>query len=143
MVAIVLKRDFNKSVFLVNIAKFLRISILKNICERLLLYLQSKSYWLNVGHLPTLNQKHNKEWFLLRTFLGPLKIYYILVVNRNHSNRLKYYSKGYLFWYQDFDRFTQVVVHYLMSILMTCKINRWRNFKDKGHLFYIKPPDDS
>ena len=28
---------------------------------------------------------------------------------------------GCLFWYQDLDRFRQVFVHYLMSILMLCK----------------------
>ena len=33
-------------------------------------------------------------------------------------------------------------VHCLMSVLMICKINRWENFKDKGHIFYIKPWDD-
>ena len=60
-------------------------------------------------------------WFLLRRFVYLLRIYFSLVISTNHSNRVKFYSKGYLFWYQDLDRFTQVVAHYLMSILMICK----------------------
>ena len=50
---------------------------------------------------------------MVSTNVDLLRIYFLLVISRNHSNRVKYHSKGYLFWYQDFARFTQVVVHYM------------------------------
>ena len=52
---------------------------------------------------PLLNQKHDVEWFLLRSFVDLVRIYFLLIISRNHSNTVKYYSKGYLFWYQYFD----------------------------------------
>ena len=41
---------------------------------------------------PLLNQEHNMEWFLLRRFINLLRIYFLLIVSRNHSNRVKYCS---------------------------------------------------
>ena len=86
---------------------------------------------------PLLNQKHNMKWFLLRRFVDLLRIYFLLVISRNHSNRVKYYSKGYLFWYQDFGRFAQVVVHYLTSILMICKWTDGKILKIKDTFFTL------
>ena len=34
------------------------------------------------------NQKHNMEWFLLQRFVDLVKIYFLLIVSRNHSNRV-------------------------------------------------------
>ena len=48
---------------------------------------------------PLLNQQHNIEWFLLWRFVDLLRIYFLLIISRNHSNRVKCYSKGYLYWY--------------------------------------------
>ena len=64
-----------------------------------------------------------------------MRIFSLHIINRNHSNtlllinlqktknlsKIKYYSKGYFFWYQDFDKFRQVFVPYLMFILMLYK----------------------
>ena len=47
------------------------------------------------------------EWFLIRRFVGLLRTYFLLIIGRNHSNTVKYYSKGYLFWYQNFDGITE------------------------------------
>ena len=49
--------------------------------------------------------------------------------NKNLSE-VKCYSKGYLFWYQDFDRFRQVVVRCPMPISMICKFAGSEIFKD-------------
>ena len=105
---------------LVNIVKFLRTTYfeehLQMAASVLLIIKLVIKYWTSANLL-----LRNVEWFLLRRFVGLLRIYFLLIIGRNHSNTVKYYSKGYLFWYQNFDRFTQVVVHYLMSILMICK----------------------
>ena len=37
---------------------------------------------------PLLNQKHNMEWFLLQRFVDLVRIYFLLIVSRNHSNRV-------------------------------------------------------
>ena len=91
---------------------------------------------VSIGHLSTFSsyQKHGVGWFLLRSFVDLVRIYSLLTIGRNHSSffffidlqkknlsKVKYCSKGYFFWYQDFDRFRQVVVHCLMFILMMCK----------------------
>ena len=67
-------------------------------------------------------------WFLLRKFVELFRIYSLLIVSRNHSkhvfiawpadkrSKVKNWSKGYLWWYQDFDRFRQVAIHYLCLI---------------------------
>ena len=34
------------------------------------------------------NQKHNMEWFLLQRFVDLVRIYFLLIVSRNHSNRV-------------------------------------------------------
>ena len=56
------------------------------------------------------------------------------IIKRNHSNmfllnknlsKTKHCSNGYLFWYQGFDGFRQVFVHYLMSIFNDVQINGW------------------
>ena len=113
-----IKKRLQHWFFLKNIAKFLQTPILKNICECLLECL--------------LNQKHNVGWFLQRRFVDVVRVYFLLIISRNHSNtfsllvlqkngsKVKYCSKGYLFWHNDFDRFRQVVVHYLISILLIC-----------------------
>ena len=44
-----------------------------------------------------------------------------------------------MFWYQDFDRFTQVFVHY-MSFFNDMQTTKWWNVKDKGHLFTLNFP---
>ena len=105
---------------LVNIVKFLRTTYfeehLQMAASVLLIIKLVIKYWTSANLL-----LRNVEWFLLRRFVGLLRIYFLLIIGRNHSNMVKYYSKGYLFWYQNFDRFTQVVGHNVMSILMICK----------------------
>ena len=105
---------------LVNIVKFLRTTYfeehLQMAASVLLIIKLVIKYWTSANLL-----LRNVEWFLLRRFVGLLRIYFLLIIGRNHSNMVKYYSKGYLFWYQNSDRFKQVVVHFLMSILMICK----------------------
>ena len=66
--------------------------------------------------------------FLLRRFVDLFVIYSLLIISRNHSNtfslldlknkrsKVKFWSKGYLWWYQDFARFRQVAVHYLYLV---------------------------
>ena len=71
-------KRFQHQYFIVNILKFLRTSILKNICEWLLLYICR----------PFLNQKHNMKWFLIRRFVDLVRIYFLLIAGRNHSNRV-------------------------------------------------------
>ena len=105
---------------LVNIVKFLRTTYfeehLQMAASVLLIIKLVIKYWTSANLL-----LRNVEWFLLRRFVGLLRIYFLLTIGRNHSSTVKYYSKGYLFRYQNFERFTQVVVHCLMSILITCK----------------------
>ena len=85
----------------------------------------------SIGHLFFFK---NMTWsFLLRRFVDLLRVYSLLIINKNYSNmfllldlqknrsKVKYCNKGYLLWYQDFDKFRQVAVHYLMSILMISK----------------------
>ena len=79
-------------------------------------------------------QKHNMEWFLLRRFVDLLRIYFLLIVSTNHSNRVNI-----------------VLISGFQQIYAGCcplhnvyfndmQINRWRNFKDKGHLFTLNLP---
>ena len=86
---------------------------------------------------PLLNQKHNVEWFLLRRFVDLFRTYFLPMISRNHSNTVKYCNKDYLFWCQDFDTFTQVVVHYLMSILMICQWAGGKILKIKNTFFTV------
>ena len=79
-------------------------------------------------------EKHNMEWLLPR-FIDLVRIYFLLIISRNHSNTVKHYIKGYLFWYQNFGRFTQVVAYYLIVYFNDMQINRWQNFKD-NHTFF-------
>ena len=95
--------------------KFLRTPILKNICERLFLYICR----------PLLNQKHNMEWFLLRRFVDLVRIYFLLIVSRNHSNRVNIVL---------ISGFRQIYTgcYPLHNIYFNdMQINRWQNFKDK------------
>ena len=77
------------------------------------------------------------EWFLLQRFVDLIRIYFLLIISRNHSNRVKCHSNRYVFWYQHFDRFTQVVVHYLISILMICKSTGGEILKIKDTFFTL------
>ena len=124
-----IKKRIQHRYFLVNIAKFRIIPILKNICKWLPLYILTDlelviKYWADLILI-----KKITECFLLRRYV------YSLLIIRNHYNtflltdlqnnknfsKVKYFSKGYLFWYHDFDKFRQVVVYYLVLILMICK----------------------
>ena len=117
-----IKKRLQHRRFLENIAKFLRTTYFEEHLGKAASVLLIIKLVIQFGYLPTSSYiKTNVEWFLLRRFVGLLRIYFLLIIGRTHSNTLEYYSKGYLFWYQNFDRFTQVVVHYLMSILMMCK----------------------
>ena len=35
---------------------------------------------------PLLNQKHNVEWFVRRSFVDLVQVYFLLYIGRNHSN---------------------------------------------------------
>ena len=78
---------------------------------------------------PLLNQKHDMEWFLLQRFVELVRIYFLLIVSRNHSNRVNI-----------------ALISGFRQIYAACcprydmQINRWRNFKDKGHLFTLNLP---
>ena len=74
-----------------------------------------------------LNQKHSMEWFLLRRFVDLVRIYFLLVVSRNHFNRVKYCSDVRIL--TDLRSCCPLHNVYFNDI----EINRWR--KDKGHLF--------
>ena len=76
------------------------------------------------------------KWFLPRKLADLLRIYFLLIVSRNHSNRVKYCSNIRILT----DYTGCCPLHNVYFYVM--QINRWRNFKDKGHLFYIKPLDD-
>ena len=129
-----IKKRIQHRYFLVNIAKFRIIPILKNISKWLPLYILTDlelvvKYWANLILI-----KKITECFLLRRYVDLVRVYSLLII-RNHYNtflltdlqnnknfsKVKYFSKGYLFWYHDFDKFRQVVVYYLVSILMICK----------------------
>ena len=104
--------------------KFLRTPILKNICERLFLYICR----------PLLNQKHNMEWFLLQSFVDLVRIHFLLIVSRNHSNRVNIVL---------ISGFRQIYAgcYPLHNVYFNdMQINRWQNFKDKGHLFTLNLP---
>ena len=72
-----------------------------------------------------INQKYNVGWFLLKRSVHLCSACSLHIISRNHSNtfllinmhkaktcsNVKHYSKGYLFWYQDFhslDRFLSI-----------------------------------
>ena len=73
--------------FLVNIAKFLRTPILKNICERLLLYSNHEvtltkdvkyscfKYWASLC-----NEKYDVGWFLPKRSEDLLRVYSLLIL---------------------------------------------------------------
>ena len=107
-------KRFQHKYFLVSIVKILRTPILKDICKRLLLYICR----------PLLNQKHNIKWFLLRSFVDLVSIYFLLIVSRNHPNRVNtVLISG--FWQ------IYAVCYQLHNAYFNMQINRWWNFKDK------------
>ena len=102
--------------FLVNIAKFFRATYFQE-------HLRMAASALLIKYRASANLflfKNNVEWFLLRRFVDLVRIYFILIISRNHSSTVKRYIKCYLFWHHNFDKFTEVVPYYLMSILMIC-----------------------
>ena len=85
----------------------------------------------SIGHLFLIkNITRDDSKPFTKRFADLVRVYSLLIISRNHSNtfllldlqknriEVKYCNKGYLFWYHDFDRFIQVTVYYLMSILM-------------------------
>ena len=77
-------------------------------------------YWASAG--PLFLIKNNRGRFLLKRFVDLLRLFSLHIIKRNHSNTfllinlqktktLKHCSKGYLFWYADFDRFRQVFIY--------------------------------
>ena len=62
---------------------------------------------------PLLNQKHSMEWFLLQRFVDLVRIYFLLIVSRNHSSRVNI-----------------VLISGFRQIYAG-------SFKDKGHLFTL------
>ena len=118
-------RRFQHKYFLVNIVKFLRTPILKNICEELLLYICR----------PLFNQKHNMEWFLLQRFVDLVRIYFLLIVSRNHSNRVNtVLIPGFRQIYAGCYPLHNVYFNDMQK--QVAKFKRWRT------PFYIKHPDD-
>ena len=108
-----IKKRLQHRCFLVNIAKFLRTPILKNLGERLRLYFNHKINNKILGICrPFCIQEHNVKSFLLIRFVDLSRIYFLLIISRKHSNTVKYCSKGYLFWYHNFDRYAQVVAKF-------------------------------
>ena len=108
---------------LVNITKFLRTPILKNIRERLLLYPNHKvTIWASL-----LNQKYDVGWFLLRGFVDLVRLYSLLIIIRNHFNTVLSLD---------------LQKNYLMSILMVCKQTGGEIFKDTLFSFYGTPAAD-
>ena len=71
------------------------------------------------------------EWLLLRRFIDLLRIYFLLIVSRNHSNRVKHYS----------DIRILIDLHRTLFIrnvyFNDMQISRWPNFKDEGHFFTL------
>ena len=78
-------------------------------------------------------QKQNFVWVLLKRLVHLSKVcclqLHIITIptrfcwwtcRKQKLVQVKHYSNGYLFWYQDFDRFGEYFVHYLMSILLIC-----------------------
>ena len=93
---------FKNSAFIENL-QWLLFSVWQSNCSALGIYRPS-----------FLNQKHNVQWFLLKRSVDLFRVHYI--ISRNHPNtfllinlqkkdlsKVKYCSKGYLFWYQTFD----------------------------------------
>ena len=79
-----IKKRIQHRFFLVNIAKFLRELILKNISNGSFCtsnHKVSNRYWTSF-----LNQKHDVGWFLLRRFVDLVRLYSLLIISRNHSN---------------------------------------------------------
>ena len=66
-----IKKRLQNWCFLKNIAKFLQTPILKNICECLLEFL--------------LNQKQYVRWFLQGRFVDVVRVYFLLIISRDHS----------------------------------------------------------
>ena len=82
---------------------------------------------------PLLNQKLNMEWFLLQRFADLVRIYFLLSVNRNHSNKVNIVLiSGFR---QIYAGCCQLHVYF-----NDMQINRWRKFKDKGQLFTLNLP---
>ena len=74
------------------------------------------------------------EWFLLRRFVDLVRIYFLLIVSRNHSNRVNIILiSGYQQIYTGCYPLHNFYFNYM-------QINRWQNFKDKGYLFTLNLP---
>ena len=67
-------------------------------------------------------QKHNMEWFLLRRFVDLIRIYFLLIVSRNDSNRVNIVlTPGFRQIYTG-----SYPLHYVYFNDM--QISRWRDF---------------
>ena len=88
-------------------------------------------YWTSVNLFLI---KNNMEWFLLQRFVDLVRIYFLLIVSRNHSNRVNIVL---------ISGFRQIYAgcYPLHNVYFNdMQINRWQNFKDKGHLFTLNLP---
>ena len=83
---------------------------------------------------PLLNQKHNMEWFLLRRFVDLVRIYFLLIGGRNHSNRVN------IVLISVFPQICEGCCPLHNVYFNEMQINRWWNFKDKGHPFTLNLP---
>ena len=86
---------------------------------------------INIGHLPTPSELKNITWngFYHEGFVDLVRIYFLLIVSRHHSNRVNIFLiSGFRQVYAGCCPLHNV---YFNDI----QINRWRNFKDQGHLF--------
>ena len=78
-----------------------------------------------------LNQKHNMEWFLLQRFVDLVRIYFLLIVSRNDSNRVNIVlTPGFRQIYAGCFPLHNVYFNDM-------QISRLPNFKDKRHLFTL------
>ena len=86
---------------------------------------------INIGHLPTPSELKNITWngFYHEGFVDLVRIYFLLIVSRHHSNRVNIFLiSGFRQVYAGCCPLHNV---YFNDI----QISRWRNFKDQGHLF--------
>ena len=93
------------------------------------IYLTWLALWTSFSIL-SLRLMRNMGWFLLRRFADLVSVYtmyilyqllvktipthfYWLICKKQNFFKVKYWRKDCFFWYQDFDRFWQVFVHYI------------------------------
>ena len=85
--ATLFKRYFNTDIFLLILQIFCEQLFYRTLPVAAFVSLSNDSV-MGIYRSSLVNQEHNMECFLLKNFVDPVRVHYLHIVSRNHSNTL-------------------------------------------------------